>query len=158
MGLSSLYGPLGLVAAVATIVGLAWQIWSHHRHSRRISIQVSYAIPIYGEPDKPVFLNDDQVSIDVTNRGDNAATVVSFGVAIGKRGALGNLTVTRPHAMCSKLPAKLLPGESPVQLAVPVEDLRRFHAESGVPYREMRPWVRLGDGRKISAKRTIPLR
>lgn len=148
----------GVVGALTGVLSLAWQIIAHRRSGRLVSVETSYMIPVDGPPDAPEFRDDDQVAITVHNRGGAPVTVLNYGVAIGRRSNGTNMFVLEPHSSSSALPAVVEPGGEPVQLAVPVDQLRHAHQERGVPFRRMRPWVSLGDGRRVYSRKPVPLR
>ncbi len=142
----------GVTGALTGVVSLAWQFTIHRRSGRLVTVECSYDIPVYGPADAPEFHDDDQVAITVTNYGGAPVTVTNYGVSIGGKGAKDNLFVTSPADWATKLPASVEPGGQPARLLVPVEDLRRVHDERGISFREMRPWVDLGDGRRVYSK------
>lgn len=148
----------GVVGALTGVLSLAWQIIAHRRSGRLVSVETSYMIPVYGPPDAPEFRDDDQVAITVHNRGGAPVTVLNYGVAMGRRSSGTNMFVLEPHSSSSALPAVVEPGGEPVQLALPVDQLRHAHQERGVPFRRMRPWVSLGDGRRVYSRKPVPLR
>jgi len=105
-----------------------------------------------------VVVTCDQIAIDVINRGGAAVTVLNYGVAIGPRGSQSNLFVLDRAPWATQLPAQVQPGGSPAQLLVPVDELRRAHSARGVPFKRMRPWVELGDGRRLFSQNAVPLK
>ena len=147
----------GVVGALTGVAALVWQMITHHRAGRRVTVTSSYAIPVYGPPNAPGFRGDDQVAITVTNRGGAAVTVTNYGVSTdGKRGSNSLFVVDRPP-WATSLPFSVEPGGRPAELLIPVNALRRAHAEQGIAYRDMRPWVDLGDGRRMYSERAVPL-
>jgi hypothetical protein len=115
-------------------------------------------IPVYGVPGVPEFRDDDQVAITVSNRGGAPVTVLNYGVAMGRPSKGTNMFVVERHALTRPLPAVVEPGGEPVQLTVPVDQLRQAHQERRIPFRKMRPWVDLGDGRRVYSKMPVPLK
>lgn len=148
----------GVVGALTGVAALIWQVVAHRRAGRLVSVLPSYVIPVYGPAHAPEFHDDDQIALTVTNRGGAPVTVLNYGVAIGSRGKVANLFVVERHALTTPLPAVVEPGGQPVQLTIPVDRLRQTHRDQGTPFRKMRPWVDLGDGRRIYSKRPVPLR
>ncbi|PZG01477.1 hypothetical protein [Micromonospora deserti] len=147
----------GVVGALTGVVSLAWQILVHRRSGRLVSVTSAYIMRLYGPPHAPEY-DDDQVAIIVSNRGGAPVTVTNYGVAMGGKGSKKNLFVTNPPAWATSLPAAVAPGGEPAQLLAPVADLMRVHEEHGIPFRKMRPWVDLGDGRRVYSKKAVPLR
>lgn len=58
----------------------------------------------------------------------------------------------------TKLPTSVEPGGEPAQVLVPVAELRKAYQVQGIPFRKMRPWVDLGDGRRVYSKNAVPLK
>lgn len=149
----------GIVGALTGVLSLAWQIVAHRASGRLVNVETSYVMPIYGPPHAPEFRDDDQVAIAVINRGGAPVTVLNYGVSMsGKTHRQQNLFVTDRHPMTSQLPAVVHPGGEPVTVHVPVKNLRRIHEEKGISFRRMWPWVELGDGRKVFANKSVPLK
>jgi hypothetical protein len=147
----------GIVGALTGIVSLIWQIVTHRRSGRLVLVKSSYTIPVYGPSHAPEFRNDDQVAITVNNRGGAPVTVTNYGVAMGGKGSKNNLYVTDRPVWATRLPASVEPGGEPATLLVPVAQLKRFRQEHKIPYHKMRPWVELGDGRRVYSKNAVPL-
>ena len=148
-------GALGTMTGIASLI---WQISAHRRTGRIVSVKTSYMMPVYGPPHAPEFREDDQVAIEVTNKGGAPVTVINYGVRLGGRGSGTNLFVPDRHPASSVLPATVNPGGEPVQVTVPVANLRRIGAERQIPFGRMRPWVDLGDGRRVYANKSVPLK
>lgn len=148
----------GVVGALTGVLSLTWQVIAHRRSGRLVSVRTSYLIPVYGPPGAPEFHGDDQVAITVSNRGGAPVTVLNYGVAMGRPSKGTNMFVLDRHQLTQQLPAVVEPGGEPVQLTISVDQLRRAHQERGIPFRQMRPWVDLGDGRRIYSRKPIPLR
>jgi hypothetical protein len=138
---------IGVIAAVvaALIAGLAfaWQMRAHRRSGPLVSVESTYAIPVYGPPHAPEFHDDDQVVVSVINRGGAAATVTNYGVEMGRKSGQNMFVIDRP-SWATPLPAAVEPGGEPVRVLVPMERLRRAHEELRLPYNDMHPWVDLG--------------
>lgn len=117
-----------------------------------------YVIPVCGPSNAPEFHDDDQVAITVSNRGGAPLTVTNYGVAMGGKRSKNNLFVMDRPIWATKLPATVEPGGEPAQVLVPAAELRRAHQVHGIPFRNMRPWVDLGDGRRVYSKKAVPLR
>ena len=148
-------GALGTMTGIASLI---WQISAHRGTGRVVSVKTSYMMPVYGPPHAPEFRDDDQVAIEVTNKGGAPVTVTNYGVRFGGRGSGTNLFVSDRHPASSALPAIVNPGGEPVQVMVPVADLRRISAGRQIPFSRMRPWVDLGDGRRVYANKSVPLK
>jgi hypothetical protein len=148
----------GVVGALTGVISLAWQIIVHRRSGRLVSVESSYIVPVYGPPHAPEFHDDDQIAIIISNRGGAPVTVTNYGVAMGGKGSKNNLFVMDRLVWAIKLPTSVEPGGEPAQLLVPVAELRKARQEHGIPFRKMRPWVDLGDGRRVYSKKAVPLK
>jgi len=123
-----------------------------------VIVKSSYTIPVYGPHHAPEFHDDDQVAVEVINKGGQPVTVLNFGVRVGRAKKSGNLFVTSPHILSARLPAAVDPGGEPARVMVPVDSLRHASREHDVPFRDMRAWVDLGDGRRVYSDNSIPLK
>ena len=85
-------------------------------------------------------------------------TVTNYGVAMSGKRTKNNLFVTERPIWATKLPVSVEPGGTPAQMLVPVAEVRRAHEEHGIPFRKMRPWVDLGDGRRAYSKNAVPMK
>jgi diadenosine tetraphosphatase ApaH/serine/threonine PP2A family protein phosphatase len=150
----------GLVGALTGVTSLAWQIVTHRRSGRWVEVASSFLIPVYGPTHAPEFHDDNQVAVTVTNRGGAPVTVTNCGVMMRKawsRDKGDNMFVLERPRWATQLPAVAEPGGKPVQVLVPVDDLRRIRQERDIPFRRMRAWVDLGDGRRVYSSNTVPL-
>jgi len=148
------WGIVGAVAGVAAVVVALVQLRQSGASARRagISISLSTCFPTVGGA-----VQDAQLGIEVIHRKGAPVTITNFGVTLSQSWRRGgskslNLTVGRPSFASSPLPFRLVPGGEPALFMVPYEALDDAAAK-GYPRRRMRPWVRLGDGRKVYAKR-----
>jgi hypothetical protein len=139
----------GVVGALTGVASLGWQVITQRRSGRLVNVTCSYDIPLRG---------DDQVAVKVTNAGGAPVTVTNYGVSLDGKERKENLFVTAPAPWSMRLPFSVEPGGQPAELLVPVDGLRHVHQERGIPFRRMRPWVDLGDGRRVYSKRTVPLK
>jgi hypothetical protein len=98
------------------------------------------------------------VAVKVTNAGGAPVTVTNYGVSMDGRKGQDNLFVTAPVPWSAKLPCSVEPGGKPAELLIPVYDLRHVSKERGIPFSRMRPWVDLGDGRRVYSRRPVPLK
>jgi hypothetical protein len=106
----------------------------------------------------PQLGDDHQVAVKVTNAGGAPVTVTNYGVSMDGRKGQDNLFVTAPVPWSAKLPCSVEPGGKPAELLIPVYDLRHVSKERGIPFSRMRPWVDLGDGRRVYSRRPVPLK
>jgi hypothetical protein len=148
----------GVVGALTGVASLAWQVVNQRRSGRLVDVTCSYHVPVYGPPGAPQFRNDDQVSIKVASVGGAPVTVTNYGVSMNGRKSGENLFVTAPVSWSTRLPFSVEPGGEPAELLVPVDALRQEHEQRRIPFHLMRPWVDLGDGRRVYSKQAVPLR
>jgi hypothetical protein len=142
----------GVVGALTGVASLGWQVVTQRRSGRLVNVNCSYAIPAYGPP------GAHQVAITVTNAGGAPVTVTNYGVSMDGKQRKDNVFVMAPARWSTRLPFSIEPGGTPAELLVPVDDLRLEHQERGIPFDRMRPWVDLGDGRRVFSKRAVPLK
>lgn len=150
----------GVIGVVIGGASLWWQVVTHRASGRLVMVRSSYLIPIHGDPNRaPEFRNDDQIAVTVINRGGAPVTVLNYGVSMdGKTYRKRNFFPVDKPSWSATLPAVVEAGGKPAQLLVPVADLRRINADSGISFRGMWPWVELGDGRKVFANKAVPLK
>lgn len=103
---------------------------------------------IYGDQPR----NDDQVCVTAFNTGTSAVTVTHWGIRMGKE----NAQVTRHFPTSDNVPYRLEPGGE-ANFYFPVNSLRERHAETGMPFSAMRPYVRLATRQNILSRRGVPL-
>lgn len=142
----------GAVGTMTGVVALAWQIITHRQSGCLVSVESAYAMPVYGPTDAPWFEDDDQVVVRLINRGGAPVTVTNYGVSMDGKSNKRNLFVPAPPSWARRLPLTVEPGGQPAELYVPVADLRNAHSQHQVRYQKMRPWVELGDGRRIYSR------
>jgi hypothetical protein len=147
----------GVVGALTGVASLGWQVVIQRRSGRLVDVTCSYHIPVHGPPGAPQFRNDDQVAVKVTNAGGAPVTVTNYGVSMDGKQRKDNLFVMAPVPWSTRLPFSVEPGGQPAELLVPVDELRHVHQERGIPFSRMRPWVDLGDGRRVYSNRSVPL-
>lgn len=96
---------------------------------------------------------DHYVGVSVINAGRAAATVQSWGIEepSGK-----SIVVTSPWAFSDKLPARVEPARLG-DLLCTREDVRKHAEERGAPYKKLRPWVQVATGKKVYARKGVPL-
>lgn len=147
----------GIVGAMTGIVSLVWQIITHRKAGRLVSVKATYMLPVYGQ-NRNEFRGDDQIGIQVFNRGGLAVAVTNYGLRLGSRPDERNAFEVNKHVLSTPLPAMVEPGGPPALFTMSVDGLRQLHSDEGIPYSQMRPWVDLGDGRRIFATNSVPLK
>jgi hypothetical protein len=148
----------GIVGALTGVVSLGWQIISHRGSGRLVNVNCANVFPAHIGPSGQPFIGDHQVAITVTNAGGAPVSVTNYGVSMNGKKSGENLFVTAPASWSTRLPYSVEPGGKPAELLIPVDSLRQEHQQRGIPFDRMRPWVDLGDGRRVYSKRTVPLK
>lgn len=148
----------GVVGALTGVASLGWQVVTQRRSGRLVDVTCSYHVPVYGPPGFQEPGDDHQVAVKVTNAGGAPVTVTNFGVSMDGMKGEDNLFVMAPVPWSTRLPFSVEPGGKPAELLVPVDELRHVHQQRGIPFTRMRPWVDLGDGRRVYSDRTVPLK
>jgi hypothetical protein len=144
-----------VVAALAAVVTLVWQMFVHRDSGRKVHVKSTYTMPYFEDSG---FHDDDFIEIEVTNRGGKPVTVTNYAVGLEGRKPGANMWITRPPAWATRLPSAVEPGGVPTKLLVPVSELRKAHGSKGIPFNKMVPWVELGDGRKVYSTNPVPLK
>ncbi|MFJ6300567.1 hypothetical protein [Pseudarthrobacter oxydans] len=143
-----------VVAALAAVVTLVWQISVHKNSGHKVHVKNSYITPVYED----MHLGDDDfIQVEVMNRGGKPVTVTNYAVGMGNRKSGTNMFVLRPPVWATALPAVAEPAGVPIKLLVPVSDLQKARHSKGIPFDKMTPWVELGDGRRIYSANPIPM-
>lgn len=147
----------GIVGALTGIASLAWQIIAHRKAGRLVSVKATYLLPVYGQ-NRNECHGDDLIGIQVFNRGGSAVAVINYGVRLGSRRQERNAFEVNKHVLSTPLPAMVEPGGPPALFTMSVDGLRQLHDDEGIPFGQMRPWVDLGDGRRVFATNSVPLK
>jgi hypothetical protein len=148
----------GVIGALTGVVSLGRQVVTHRRSGRLVNVNCSYSIPVDGPPGVQQLGDDHQVAVKVTKAGGAPVTVTNYGVSMDGTEGQDNLFVTAPVPWSTRLPCSVEPGGKPAELLVPVDELRHVNQQRGIPFSRMRPWVDLGNGRRVYSKRTVPLK
>lgn len=151
----SLEALAGVVAALVAVVTLWWQITVHRNAGHKVHVKSSYIMPVYGDMQLG---DEDFIQMEVTNRGGKPVTVTNYAVGIGNRKSGTNMFVLRPPLWATRLPAVAEPGGVPIQLLIPVSELKKARHAKKIPFNKMTPWVELGDGRKVYSANPIPMK
>jgi hypothetical protein len=140
---------IALVALGLSIASLGWQAWTWKNSGPVVEVKVSNAITDALTP------GDAQhyVEVEAINTGRAATSVTGWG--IGMPGG-ANVVVTMPLPISEKTPCRL-ESHSRAAFFIEGDELRRVHAERGIPFEDMWPWVELGSGKKIRCKKPVPL-
>lgn len=153
---------LTMVGASSVVIGgvaglgarLAWHARAHEKAGRVVQLKVSSAAPTC---DDPWDGSDRLILIKVFNKERAPIIVTKLGISLGPSKADKNVFVPRPQPrLMSVLPAVVMPCGTPAQFGVPADELRTLQAESGIPFADMRPWVELGDGRRVRSQCPVP--
>jgi hypothetical protein len=153
------------VAAVSTVlgVGVAVLAWRRPKQPDRptparhelLTVDVSYDIPVFDQPDGSQTLGGDLVGVTARNGTDRPVRATGWGVVLpGQR----RMVVTvPPRAWEPRLPHWISPGDAATWY-LNVDDVRRQAATLGCDFDEMTAYVSFADGREILAARGMPLK
>ena len=141
---------LAWLGSLSGVAALIWQIatWRRLAHNVKVTRTQSWVPDIYGN------LGEDLVCIEARNVGASAVTVTNWGIALGRGGR--NLVVLYPLPLSTTLPHRLEPGAS-MNLFVLADALAQAKIDNAVPLKRMRGWVGLATGKKVYAKRGVPV-
>jgi hypothetical protein len=134
------------IGALSGVAALAWQIVTWRKSPHKVVVSSAHAFFGYNDGT----MSDPLIAVTARNVGNAPVTIVSWGVALGKQ----NAQVTSPHPGSTEIPHRLEPG-SAADLHMLTSELEKHHKEFGIPYKKMRPWVRLGTGRTVFARKGI---
>lgn len=138
------------VGAIAGVAALLWQITTWRRSAHNVKVRRTQSWLTY--PDGS--LSPDLVCVEAKNIGASAVTVTHWGIALAPSN--DNLTVINPLRGSATLPHRLEPGAQ-MSLFVLADELIRAKHERGVGFDDMRAWVGLATGKKVRAKRGVPV-
>jgi hypothetical protein len=139
---------VGMVGGIAGIASFIWQIVTWRRSTHRVIVSRSRAW--FGYPNGNT--SDELVCVSAANTGSAAVTVVGWGIQMGRGGK--HLNVMSPLAGSTPLPHRLESGSS-MNVHVGAAEIVNASVELAVPYSRMRPWVRLGTGEQVFAKKSV---
>lgn len=104
----------------------------------------------------PVFgaeMGDPYLGIEAYNSGRSPAEIRALGIGLSDK---RTMTVMSPEPWALRLPLVLEPGTL-VTFYIRHDEVRRCAAEQQVPFKAMRPFVRLAGGRIVDT-RGVPLK
>lgn len=146
------FGPfdvLAVVGAVTGVIALIWQVATWRRGSHRVVVKTANSFPIGG-----LVETEHLVAITAHNVGAMAVDIVAYGITAANGGNLNDFRRSQPNG---PLPHRLEPGAS-VDYYMNADAIREYREESGFPFSRMKPWVRLGTGKTVMSRRSVPLR
>jgi hypothetical protein len=133
-----------VVAIVLSVASLTWQIVSWRRSGSVVTVRVAQFFPVYDQG-----LGDLYTSVTAHNSGRAPVTVTGWGLRLPSG---GTIVMTRNLPWFSPLPYRLEAGAEG-SWAISTDDVRASCAEHNVRYQDLRPFVKLGDGQTVTAKR-----
>ena len=139
---------ISLVALALSVVSLSWQAWSWKNNGPMVKVHVTNAITdaVTGAPEH-------YVAVEAVNHGRAPTTITAWGFAL-PGGA--NFYSTIPQPISDALPCRL-ESHSKATFYLEADQVRQVHRERGIAFTDMRPWVDLGSGKRVSCKKTVPL-
>ncbi|WP_188422829.1 hypothetical protein [Mycetocola zhadangensis] len=141
---------LAWIGALTGVAALVWQVATWRKSTHNVKVRAENRWIAYADGS----LSEDLVCVIAHNTGSGAVTIENWGIAVRKH---GNLAAIRPHPQSAILPHRLEPGAS-AAFHIEANSLRQKSSERGVPFGQMKPWVRLGTGQRILAGRGVPLK
>lgn len=138
------------IGALAGVASLIWQIVTWREAAHNVKVKRSQSRVTFSDGS----FSEDLVCVSARNVGAAAVTVTNWGITMGSQA--DNLTVLNPFPTSTPLPHRLESGAE-MSLFVPAVDPINARDERGVPFREMRGWVGLATGKKVYAKRGVPV-
>lgn len=138
---------LAILGVALALASLLWQAWTWMHDGPIVKLETLNHFPAYGDQ-----IGEALVALKVSNRGRSATTIESWGLELPGG---SSLFVTDQPAWFTRLPHRLEPHSS-IDLRISHEDIRRVAQERNIPFSQFRPWVSIGDGRKVYSK-GVPL-
>ncbi|WP_146242944.1 hypothetical protein [Curtobacterium sp. MCBD17_019] len=145
--LSTIAAWVGALTGIAALLREAF-VWRRSAH--RVKVQCARAWVGYAQGGT----SGELLSVEARNVGAAAVTVTGWGVSLGR--GLGQLVVFTPLSFSTQLPHRLEAGAMGTFYAES-EGIRDSAARHGKPGRELRAFVTLATGKKVYAKRGVPL-
>ncbi|MGI5214962.1 hypothetical protein [Plantactinospora sp. CA-290183] len=134
---------LSIIAIVMSAASLLWQVVSWRRSGPVVTVTVAQSLAAF--PTGAEWFT----SVTARNTGRAPITVTGWGFQTPDGGSVVQL---RPVAWASPVPYRLEPGSEGSWLMA-TDDVQGTSAERGVRYQDLRAFVRLADGRTVTARR-----
>lgn len=138
------------VGALTGVAALLWQAFIWRRSAHRVKVKRSRSWVAFGSGG----VSDELLSVQAHNIGASAVTVTGWGVSLGRRA--GGLVVLHPLSFSTQLPHRLEAGAEATFYA-DSDGTKASASEHGKRGRDLRAFVMLATGKKVYAKRGIPL-
>lgn len=134
---------LGIVGALTGVAALAWQVITWRQGGAVVTVSALQAFPTYADQ-----LGEPHVNVTARNSGRSPVTVNGLGLRLpdGR-----TMVVPSPASWSSPVPHRLEPGADG-SWYMPTAEVARFCADNGIKQQDLIAFVRLADGRTISAK------
>jgi len=165
---------LGLAVLGLLITVIAWQFPRHPRKpapavagqgsagpspqvqptDADLVIEVENHMPVYDLPDGSRAPGDWLLGVTLYNRGTRRVCVSSWGVRLPDGGNIVTFEPVTPFE--PRLPHWVEPGTNGTWYLEPAQ-VRRIASERGANFDDMRAWVSLADGRRVTAGKGVPL-
>lgn len=139
---------VGIVGGLAGVASFIWQIITWRRSTHHVKVTTAQAWFTYPSGD----FSDELVAVSAHNVGSAAVTVEAWGIEMGRGGK--SLNVLIPLVGSAVLPHRLESGSS-MDVHVQASRVVEAHGKFKLPFSKMRPWVRLGTGERIYAKKGV---
>lgn len=139
---------VGVVGGLAGVASFIWQIATWRRSTHHVKVTTGRSWFIYDSGDS----GDELVVVSAHNVGSAAVTVKAWGIEMGHDGE--SLNVVVPLVGSTVLPHRLESGSS-MDVHVQASHVMEAHKKFNLPFSKMRPWVRLGTGQRMYAKKGV---
>ncbi|WP_419766608.1 hypothetical protein [Curtobacterium flaccumfaciens] len=138
------------VGALTGIAALLWQAFVWRRSAHRVKVQRSRSWIAFGDGST----SDELLSVQARNVGAAAVTVTGWGVSLGRKA--GGLVVLNPLSFSTQLPHRLEAGAEATFYA-DSGGIRASALARGRTGKDLRAFVTLATGKRVYAKRGVPL-
>jgi len=139
---------VGMVGGLAGVASFIWQIITWRRSTHHVRVATARSWFTYESGD----FSEELVVVSAHNVGSAAVTVEAWGIEMGRKGE--SLNVLKPLVGSAALPHRLESGSS-MDVHVQASHVVEAHGKFRLPFSKMRPWVRLGTGERIYAKKGV---
>jgi hypothetical protein len=143
---------LSVLALVLSLASLSWQAWTWSRSGPVLRVEVTNMVTDAGSTYGGT--PEHYVEVKAVNRGRAAATIQTWGIEVPGG---GSIFVMQPLSFSQRLPARVEPHSS-ASFHIAGDEIWKVSAEKGIPLTKMRPWVQPASGKRIYAKRPVPLK
>jgi len=139
---------VAILALVLSVLSIGWQAWTWKNSGPVVKVRVFNAVT-----DAATGEAENYLAVEAVNTGRAAATVTGWGIRLPDGGSIHKL---HPLPISSTLPHRLEPQDK-ATFFIESDAVREQHHARNVAFEEMRPWVDLGTGKRVDARKAVPL-